>query len=370
MEMQKQEDRIVNNNEINLLELIKPIWNGRILIVYSTGICLVIGILIALVSPKKYMAYSTLLPSLENSSSAGIGNLSSLASMAGVNIGSGLSNENSIPSDLYPEIIQSYPFLNEFINEKFNFEEYSNPISIYNFVSNDTVPSLGYNILKYTVLLPLTIKDALINHDNDEPKGVDYGVLILTKEEIKALKEVEKVFNVEVDDVTGLVTVSAEVNEPVLSAQFVQKGIELLQKYIIDYKTKQSNENLNFVQQRYDEKKAEYEKVQEEFLNYKDQHRNIISERININYQRLSDNYDILSSVYKSLAQELEQAKIAVKKETPVYAIIEPAKVPKMPSSPNKMLILVLSCFLGVAVGVLIIFGKILLKKIKKELMG
>ncbi len=111
----KNNDALIKDDEIDLIALIKIIWNERKFIYYCIFFCFFIGILIAVLTPKQYMVTATILPSMDSGNS-NVGNLSSLASIAGINVGSGLSGSNSISSDLYPEIVNSYHFLNDFIH--------------------------------------------------------------------------------------------------------------------------------------------------------------------------------------------------------------------------------------------------------------
>ncbi len=362
-EENQSEVSILKDGEIDLIALVKTFWAGRKTILYSVGVCVCISLLIIVFSPVKYTASAMLLPSSENKSSS-IGSLGALAGMAGINLGSMLGQSEGIPIAIYPQIVNSYPFLNEFIHEKFHFEDYERPVSIYDYVGADTIPSFGSKIAKYTIMLPWTLKNAIFS-DKDELNELDvqdYGVLNIDAEEMAALRSMMDVFKIEIDKETDLVYISVEVEEPVLAAQYVQKALELLQKYIIEYKTRQVRENLDFVQDRYDEKKLEYEQIQMAFFEYKDTHRNIISERIDPELQRLSDAYDIATTVYKGLAQQLEQAKIAVKEETPVFTVLEPAKVPDKKSSPKIMLTLIIWIFMGGLGGMLIILYRAIVK--------
>ncbi len=350
---------IIKNGDLDFISLIKFIWNSRKIIFYTVAICIFFGLLVAFLKPVMYKASATLLPSTQKQSSS-LGNLSSLASMTGLNLGSIIGQTEGISIDIYPQIVNSYPFLNDFIHEKFMFEDFDESISIYDYVVSDTVNSKGGSkLFQYTLGLPWTIKEALFSKKEKRiTKEIDYGVINLTDEELMAINLARDLLQIEVEKKTGLVNVSALAEEPILVAQYVQKGVALLQNYIIAYKTKQVKQNLDFVQERYDEKKKEYELVQNKYFNYKDSHRNVISERVDSDFQILSDEYDIASAVYKSIAQQLEQAKIAVKEQTPVFAVLEPVKVPTNKYSPNRKIILVLSVFVGVFLGICIVFVK------------
>lgn len=358
---------IIEDDEIDLIALIKTIWVGRKTIYYSVGVTVFIGLLVAFLSPAKYEVSTTLLPSSEEQG-GGLGNLSELVGMAGINL-SGMSGEaGGIPVEIYPQVVSSYPFLKEMIHQKFNFEGYNEPVSVYEYVSADTIESLSQKIAKYTIRLPWTIKDALKGNAIEKEDEIDYGVLNIKPKDLRALGAVQNKIGVEVDSKTGLVMLTVEANEPVLSAQYAQKATELLQDYIVNYKTKQARENLKFIEERCQEKQQEYEESQKAFYDYKDRHRNIVSERVDPQFQLLSDRYQMASTIYKGLAQQLEQAKISVKEETPAFSILEPAKVPFEKSSPRKKVIIAVSIFFGIFIGLSIIFGRLIWSTTKRAL--
>lgn len=70
--------------------------------------------------------------------------------------------------------------------------------------------------------------------------------------------------------------------------------------------------------------------------------------------------------VYQSLAEQKEQAEIAVKKDTPAFSVIEPVKVPIEKSAPKRSLIMVVSIFMGGFLGIGLVFGRMVLGKMKE----
>ena len=81
--------------------------------------------------------------------------------------------------------------------------------------------------------------------------------------------------------------------------------------------------------------------------------------------ERLQGEYSIALNVYNELAKQLEQAKIKVKEETPVFSVLEPAVVPNEKAKPKKAMIIAIWLFLGGIVGVGVVFGRVFLKEIK-----
>ncbi len=347
---------IIQNDEIDLIQLFKTIWAGRKIIYLSVALFFILGIIVAVTSPVKYKASATLLPSSDKTS-GGLGGLSSLAGLAGINLG-GLTDASGIDPALYPQIVESTPFKKELIRQKFDFEGFNEPITFLEFANIKQPESVVSFILKYTIKLPFTIKEALTSNSTTNVLDKKYSVEVVdfTDEERNALQRVSKIVKITVDSKGGLVTVEAELSQARLTAEVTAKVVEMLQRYVIDFKTKQVRDKLAFVEKSYEEKRSDFEKAQKALLNYRDQNRNVVSERINIDYQRLSDAYDLSSSVYKGVAQQYEQVKLQVKEETPVFSVIEPVQMPTGTSAPNRMIVILTSMFLGAFFGILAVF--------------
>ncbi|MFO8000853.1 MAG: GNVR domain-containing protein [Marinilabilia sp.] len=359
--------QVVKDDEIDLIALAHVIWDERKTIFYTVGVAILIGLMIAFTSPMQFSASASVLPQAQGEKD--MGNLGGLASMAGVNLGSMGGSASGIQPSLYPQIINSYTFLNELIHEDYDFEDEPEPVSLYEERMADSIPGLGSSVLKYTLKLPWTLKNAITGNNSEVSKGPvnkDFDVTVLSEEEVEIIEEISNAISAEVDDETGMVTISAQLEEPMLTAQFTKKTVDLLQEYIIQYKTRQVRANLEFIEARYQEKKEEFEEAREGFYEYRDRNRNMIEERTDIRYQELNDDYNIASEVYRDLANQREEAEISVKRETPAFSIIDPVKVPIKRSSPRRSLIMVISVFLGGFAGLGLIFARRVFQKFKE----
>ena len=95
------------------------------------------------------------------------------------------------------------------------------------------------------------------------------------------------------------------------------------------------------------ESRSAYYKAQQAYAAFEDGNKNIISASYRTEQERLRNEMTLTFNVYNTLAQKLEQDKLRVQEQTPVYTIIEPATVPLKASSPKKLLILVAFIFLA-----------------------
>lgn len=360
---------IIKDDQIDFFALAHIIWNERKTVVVALGFAIITGLAIALFSPVMYSTSATILPQMENTPEIG-GNIGGLASMAGINLGSIMDGDEGIQPALYPRIINSYPLVNELINHEYEYSDESVPVSIYDKELNDSTLNVGAFLKKYTVRLPWTIKKALVKDKfqiADPLDSTKKELIFLTKDERDLYYDISDRLSVSVDDETRLVTINAAMEEPVLTAQVTSRIVDLLQEYIIEYKTGQARNNLEFIEARLSEKKAELEAARSALFTYRDRNRNVVEERTNIHFEELRENYSLASEMYGSLAQEKEQAELSVKKNTPAFSVIEPVQVPLEKSSPRRTLIMIVSIFLGVFLGVLIIIGRLIVSKVKSR---
>jgi uncharacterized protein involved in exopolysaccharide biosynthesis len=78
----------------------------------------------------------------------------------------------------------------------------------------------------------------------------------------------------------------------------------------------------------------------------------------------------VTSSVFQELAGQVEQAKIQVNKDTPIFTIIEPVSVPLERSKPKRTMMVIVWTFLGIVFSVGWVLVKSPVQQIIKELLS
>ena len=86
--------------------------------------------------------------------------------------------------------------------------------------------------------------------------------------------------------------------------------------------------------------------------------------------EQLQNEYQLAFEVYSELAKQLEQSMIKVKEDTPLFSVIEEVIVPIEKSKPNRKLILIVWIFLGVILGIGIVFSRIIGARVKEQWEG
>ena len=109
--MQEENDVMRNDDEqeIDLLELARKLWDSRKTILKWGAVGAFVGLVVAFSIPKEYTTTIKLAPEMSDNK-AGSGGLGALAAMAGVNLG-GSSGADAVYPQLYPDVVGSVPFV-------------------------------------------------------------------------------------------------------------------------------------------------------------------------------------------------------------------------------------------------------------------
>ena len=354
----------VADDEIDLLALAKTLWLGRKTILLSILVGSILGIVVALLTPNEYTAISIMVPQTGGKSPSG---LSNLASLAGVDLGMAESSELS--PVIYPKIVSSIPFKLELMNTPVNFSTFDKPITLYDYYTKKQKPTFLGALKKYTIGLPGVILRAIRKTPQELilPKGPTNQPINLTRKQYEVKKALDECISLEVEKKDGYLTLTVRMPEALAAAQIAQKAQELLQRDITKFKVEKSQANLDFIQERYNIAKAEAEGYQVNIAVNTDRYKSLTSSVPQVSNTRIQSKYGIANNVYLELAKQLEQAKIQVKKDTPVFTIIEPVSIPFEKSKPNRPQLLIIWIFIGCIAGVCITFGKQYFIKIKEK---
>jgi uncharacterized protein involved in exopolysaccharide biosynthesis len=187
----------------------------------------------------------------------------------------------------------------------------------------------------------------LVTDESETNTGESDNIIRLTEEQRRVIESLQSRISVSVDKKTFVITASVEMQDPVISAQIAKIIVECLQNYITNYRTQKAKQDYDFTEKAYTDAKETYYKSQESYAKFEDSNKNIISATYRTEQIRLQNEMSLAFGVYNTLAQQLEQNKLRIQEQTPVYTVIEPATVPLKASSPRKLLILVGFIFLA-----------------------
>ena len=344
---QKSEEK-----QIDLLELANIIWNKRRLILISSFIGLLIGVVFASSIPKTYTTTVTLAPEETQTT----GSMSTIAALTGINISGSNNNLLSSP-ELFPTILNSTSFLMGLFDIKVQNQDNSIDTTLYAYLK-DYQKTPWWSSMMSMPSKALSLFSKKENTSDLHSSTSDIRTYIkLSREEVNVLNLLKSLLVMSVDKKTNIVNLSSTMQDPKISAYITDTVIMYFQEYVINYRSLKSRQDLGFAQKLFDETKSDYYKKQQELASYSDANIGIISAKYATTKERLQNEVNLAYNMYNQMAQELQKTKIKVQDTTPVYTIIEPSVEPLFPSAPNKkmiILVFVLIFSLGASICVLV----------------
>ncbi|MCU0469507.1 MAG: Wzz/FepE/Etk N-terminal domain-containing protein [Arcicella sp.] len=132
---------------IDISKIFKVITKNKWTVLVSTIIATVLGVFIAINTPNEYSSQVQILPELDSKDAAGgLSKFKSLAGLAGVDLSS-MSSSEAVRPDLYPNILQSTPFLMDVMNMKVYAHKYKKQMVMANFLEENKKRELITKIL-------------------------------------------------------------------------------------------------------------------------------------------------------------------------------------------------------------------------------
>ena len=349
------QDKLVNN-QIDLVSIAKVLWKSKKIYYITSGISILLGLIVAFGIPKTYKVEVTLAPELSSGMSL-TGGLSDIASMVGINIGNNTTSIDAIYPELYPEIIQSTPFLTSMFEAKVSAKDdgFKN-ITLYSYLKDkQKAPWWSKIIGAFTKIFqtktPSTKNRCLLNN------------FMLNKEQYEIAQGIKSIISCNVDKKTNIITITTTTQDPLVSAALADTVKNKIQQYIIQYRTKKARNDLNYVQKLCNEAKLQYVKAQERYSSFSDSNEDVILMSYKAKQEEMENEMQLRYNIYNQCAQQLQLAKAKVQERTPAFTVLQPATVPIKKDGPKRMTILFIFFFMAITLTSIYILYKDASKK-------
>ncbi|SOD95117.1 GumC domain-containing protein [Spirosoma fluviale] len=343
-EAKREENTEGDEIEIRLSDIVQFLKSSRKSAFIGGGILLIIGVLYAFSKSNQYSAAVTVMPEIQ-SKTGGLGGLSSLAGLAGIDIGSGSmgGSVDAIRPDVYPNVLQSVPFALHLLRQPVYSQLLKKETSLQTFFEEQEKQSwLGRSSEEGDE------KNIILDPNNRS------NTLQITKKQEELTQYIHEAVSATFDKKTAIITVSATLPDPVVAATVARLSLEYLKNYIVSYRTEKARNQVQFLTNQVNEAKSRYQRAEYALSSYRDRNRNIFLETAKIEEQRIQAEFLLTQSVYTDLSKQLEQAKIKVAEESPVFKVLEPARIPLKKSGPKRTVIILGFAIIGFLLGIFV----------------
>jgi uncharacterized protein involved in exopolysaccharide biosynthesis len=336
---------------IDVGKIFKVISKNKWAILIATIISAALGIFIAINTPNEYASQVQILPELESKDAAGgLSKFKSLAGLAGVDLGA-MGGTDAVRPDLYPNILQSTPFLMDVMNMKVYASKYKRTMVMSKFMEENENQAL---ITRLFGKSDEKDKDAFVVNPNTIP----IETIRLDKKQDELIKEFQKRIGTTLDKKTGVISIAVKMQDPVIAATIVRYAQDYLTKYVVTYRTEKTLKDIKFLEDRLNEAKRRYDNALYSYSSYQDRNKGLFLNIAKDQGKKLQYEVDLSYNLYAELAKQLEEAKIKVHRETPVFKVLEPAQIPVKKSEPKRSVMVLGFAFLGLILSMIVVLAK------------
>lgn len=293
------------DDEIDLRELLRILWSGKWLISGITLVAAVVAVIVALMLPNIYRAEALLAPSDQE----GVGRLSALAnqygglaSLAGINLGGGVTDKTALGL----EVLKSRKFTSEFIERH---DILAPLMAAESWDSTSGVLTINSDV--YDIATKQWIREV------SPPRNV-----------IPSMQEAYEKFrdsmSVSQDKKSGFVKIAVEHYSPIVAKQWVDWLIEDINSTIMRQDVDEAEQAIEF-----------------------------------LNNQIQSTSLAELQNVFfKLIEEQTKTVMLARVSNEYLLTTLDPAVIPELKSKPKRSLIVLLGTLLGGILGVVVQFGR------------
>jgi uncharacterized protein involved in exopolysaccharide biosynthesis len=295
----------------------------------------ILGVVSVFVRTKEYKTDVILAPETSDSDLSGL--VDSFGNLIGGSFGK--NSSDAIYPELYPNIFSSTTFLIDLFDVPVVAQKGEISSNYYSYLKIAYKPGItAYPKIWLTKFLAL-FKEKEVNTGGLNP-------FFLTKEQTNICNLMRKNIQCVVDQRTSLITVSVTDVDNVVAATIADTVTARLQRYIVDYRTKKIRNDLEYLEKMYSQAEKEYYETQAEYVKFADANMNIARASQQARLDTLNNEMQLKLNLYSSMAQQLQLARHRLQERTPVFSVMQPAVVPRLPSAPKRMFMLISIVFL------------------------
>lgn len=321
---------------IDLGHILNVIKKRKRLFYITTLIAIIFGVIVAFSMPLGFTSTVKLAP--ESGRSGLGGELNSLASLVGVNLGSGNKTNDAFYPIMYPDICASNDFVIPLWNMHVSTADHSLTTTLYDYLAHHQKSTWWFKGLYWLTHLFSKEDEAEQGGPSSDP-STNVDPFHLNKEQDHVAGAIKNMIKCAIDKKTDVISITVTAQDPLVAATVADSVQHALQAFITDYRTTKARQDLEYMEKLFDEARTEYEQARLRYTSYADSNNELILESYKAKQDDLENDMQLRYNIYSQMAQRLELAKAKVQEETPAFSVIQSATVPLKKSKPKRSII-------------------------------
>ncbi len=299
-------------------------------------ITFVLSSIFILCVPRTYSTSTTMAPEIENPVSSG-GALSSIAASFGFDM-SNVQSTDAISPMLYPDLMKDNGFVANLFNIHVATVDKTVDTTYYAYIryyqKRSWISKLGTNIIKNIEKLFSTSKD----DSNESNPSKKFNPYYLSKIDNGIIDKMRENIGVSVDKKTGVISISAKAQDPLVCKILTDSVREHLQDFIIKYRTSKARHDVEYYEKLAKDARKEYEKTRHLYAATADENQDVLLESEKSKIEDLENTMQLQYNTYTAMNTQLEAARAKLRQYTPVFTVLKGADVPIKATGPKRMI--------------------------------
>jgi uncharacterized protein involved in exopolysaccharide biosynthesis len=339
--------------EVSILDLGLIVARNKAVIVRSTLLLVLLGGMYGVFTSEEYTSSARVVREAQSGTpelgGSGLGALQSF----GVNLG---QSSGGLTPSAFPDVLRSREVRLAVVRDTIQLPE-KGAMTFVEYANRS--PGVFGIIVKYTLRLPWTIKGAVMAEDSSEAVAERQSdVDVPSADERSAMRKIGGMVTTDVNDQSGLMTISVTAQNPDLATHLTRRFVHHLSQRVREIRTEKTRQQLRFVERRFQEVERELQDAEDRLAQFLEQNQNPTTATLRFQRDRLQRQVRFKENLYNNLQNQVTQTRLDLKRQQPVVTVVESPLPPSSPSSPSTLLLVGLCCLLGVFIGLFVALGR------------
>lgn len=339
----------------------------------------IIGVIYAITRDEEYEAVNVVL------SYSGSGNMlnnqaaSRLAGLAGIPLPGGQQQDGRVISELMiPSLLTTYPVASKLGSMPLRFFSEDTVMTGVGYFEQEPEKTVFDHIKYWTIQVPIRIIRWVVVKVSPEPTKIrppetttspsdTTNVRIVTSEPSSAQRgsPVIETFNhlfvdqrrdyalsqltsrIEVEIESNKIIIKTTMPDAYAAADLAQHATNILMQEVVNFEVRKTEEELAFLMELYKESETKYNKALKDASELTDRLRGTTSTASQILLTRAAGDSEIARQQFTQITLRVEEARIKLKEDTPMFAVMNPIQIPQNPKRSNPIGLVIIFTFLG-----------------------
>jgi len=327
--------------------------------VFLLLIILGLSILYSSTNPTEFVAKSKLIIETGNQNELGsIGSISGLARLS-----NSTNPDKQFKVELYEEILKTYGFNRKLIETKVPYN--GSKITLGDYLNNELKTNvISSSLRKLRHAFFLRKKSSLISSDSSKsiPKNA-FNLQKIPRNHSSSISKLSKRLIINVDKEIGIVEISCQLQDPIISALAVKKTEQYLIKYVQEYEKKYEEKKLIFLNSQLETKRLDYENALHKYSDYIDKHNGVVKQKGDVKLTRLTNEMESTYTLFSTLLNQHEEALIKLAEEKTIFTELQDVVIPSGPITKGRLSTMIIFNILGFIILLGFFIGVFIIKK-------